>query len=247
MKISIDKSYSWNNIIFDIIRLFTSQDLNIFKSNQFIFKIRNKATTFITMVILIFFTVIITKCLTSLLLNTYFKLIKVTVVDSLEELIEGDQCLIASMNRTFDFLKMFKLFEQKQIEVLKEKKEKYQQTVEFDLNGPGALYEEGVFSDMVRGKTIILETTLAINYFVDIYKRQRDQFVTSEHKYINQRGGHYINKKSFIKEKQKFGFVSSIFYISKNIFQFDSKLIIIYNYYNFSPRLTDSVKYLNVV
>ena len=163
------------------------------------------------MIILISFTVIITKCFTSLLLNTYFKLIKVPVVESLEQLIEGNQCLIASRNRIFNFLKMFKVFEDKQIEVLREKKVEYEKNVKKKMNDNGVLYGEGVFSDMVRGKIIILGNTILKNYYVDLYKRERYQFVISEQKYINQIGGHPINKKSLIKEKQIFGFVSNIY------------------------------------
>ena len=63
------------------------------------------------------------------------------------------------MNKTIDRLRQFKVFDDKQIEVLREKQNKYQKIVKFDLNGKGALYGEGVFIDMVEGKTIVLETT----------------------------------------------------------------------------------------
>ena len=211
MKISSDKSYSWNKIIFDIIRLLTSQDVKIFELTKFIFKVQNKTTTFIIMIILIFFTVIITKCFLSLLLNSYFKLIKVTVVDSLEELIDGNQCLIASRNKSIISLEHFKMFKEKQIEVLREKKEKYEQIVQMDMNDNGVIYGERVFIDMVEGKTIILENTIVINFIVETFKRDRDRFVISDRKYINQLAGHRINEISFIKEQLIFGFVSNIF------------------------------------
>ena len=218
MKITIDKSYSWNNIIFDIIRLFTSQDVNFFKLKKLIVKVQIKYTTNITMIILIFFTIIITKSFTSLLLTTYFKLIKVPYVESLEQLIDGDESLIVCLNRTFLFLRQYKVFEDKQIDILREKKDKYEKIVKFDPNGNGALFGEGVFSDMIEGKIVILEATVSSNLYINIYKRERDQFVISEHKYVNQLVGHHINNKSFIKERQIFGFVFSIFSFSKICF-----------------------------
>ena len=211
MKISIDKGYSWNNIIFDIIRLFTSQDINIFKLNRFILKVPNQTNLLITIIILIFFTVIITKCFTSLLLNIYFKLIKVPNVESLEQLIDGHQNLIACLNRTFDNLKHFKVFEEKQIEILREKKEKYEQIVKMNMNELGSIHDERVFNDMVEGKIIISENTITNNFIVETFKRQSHRFVISEHKYINQLGGHRIYESSFIREQQIFRFVSCIF------------------------------------
>ena len=210
MKISTYDIYSWYTIIFDIIRLFTSQDVDIFKLKNFILKIRNKRSTVITIISLIFFTVIITKCFTSLLLSTYFKLIKVSYVESLEQLMDGNQCLIASMNRSLRLLKDFNVFEEKQIEVLRKRKKEYQDIVKIDMDDKGAVYDERVFNDVIEGKTILLENTFGINNFIEIYKRDRDRFVISEHKYINLLAGPPINKESFIKEKQIFGFVSSI-------------------------------------
>ena len=204
LKITINNS-SWNTITFDIIRSFTLQNVYIFKFQKI--KIQNKTTLIITMIILIFFTVIITKCFTSLLLNTYFKLIKVPYVESLEQLIDGNHCLIACLNRTIHYLKDFKVFEEKQIEVLREKKEKYEQIGKKDVNYKFYTHDEKVFNDIVDGKTILMENTFTINYFIETYKRERNRFVVSEHKYINLLAGHPINKQSFIKELQIFGFV----------------------------------------
>ena len=207
----INNICSWTNIIFDILRLFTAQDVNISKFNQFVLKVRNRTSTVITIIILIFFTVIITKCFTSLLLTTYFKIVKVPVVNSLEQLLERKQCLIASVNRTILILKVFNVLEDKQVEILRERKDRYEQVVKMDMNGNGAMFDERVFNDMVEGKTIIVDNTIVINHFVEIYERESHRFVVTKHKYINRLASHRLSENSIIKEQQIFGFVSSIF------------------------------------
>ena len=125
-------------------------------------KIQNKSTIIIIIINLIFFSFIITNCFTSLLLNTYFKLTKVALIDSLEQLIEQDKFHVASMEETFVALDYYKLIEGKNIEVLKSRKDKYDKITE--LNMQISLFDERVFNDMIDGKAIILESGYRIDF-----------------------------------------------------------------------------------
>ena len=215
MKISSEKNSSWNTIIFDIIRLFTSQDVNFVKFKELIENVENRTKSIFVIITLIFFSFIITKCLTSLLLNSYFKFIKVPYVDSLEQIIDEDICLIATKNRSFQYLINYQVFDESKIKMLRDKKDKYEKINKINMEDKNSVYDEAVFNDMVKGKVIILENSAGIKYIIDYYKEEIDSFVVSQHKYIIQLGGHPINKRSLMKEQQIFGFVSSFFYFSK--------------------------------
>ena len=195
------------NIIFIIIRLFTSQDVNFSELSISIRKVKNKITLVIAMTVLIFFSFIITKSFTSLLLNTYFKLIKVTVVESLEQLLDGDDCLIASTDQMLNLLNYYQVFDQKQIEVLTKRKLKYEENFELDDRKEISIFNESVFNDVVEGKAIILLSSYGINYFLEYFKRDIERIVVSDHKYIKDFTGFLIHKTSIFGKQQKFAFV----------------------------------------
>ena len=208
MKISLENNSKLNKIIFDTIRLFTTQDVN-FSKLKYYKKIGNETTFIILILTLIFFSFIITKCFTSLLLTTYFKFTKVPYIDSLEQLIDQDICLIASRNRTFLVLNIYKVFDENKLDILREKKEKYEKINNIDLDYENTLFNESIFDDIVNGKVIFLDNSGAIKYMLEHNKNERNRFVVSEHKYINQLTCHPISKRSIIKKQQIFGFVSS--------------------------------------
>ena len=154
---------------------------------------------------LLFFSFIITNCFTSLLLKTYFKLTKVALIDSLQQLIEQDQYYIASMEETFVALNYYRLFEDRQIELLKSRKEKYDRIT--NLNMQISLTDERVFNDMIDGKAIILESGFRIDFFVEFFKKDSDRFSISQNKYLQFLIGYLIDKRSPIVKQQVFGFV----------------------------------------
>ena len=188
-----------------MIRLFTSQDVNFHKLKKFSQKIQNKPTTIIIIITLTFFSFIITNCFTSLLLKAYFKLTKVALIDSLEQLIEQDQFHIASMKETFVALEHYQLIEERQIEVLKRRKDKYDKITE--LNMQISLIDERLFTDMIDGNAIIFESGFRIDFFLELFKKDRDRFAISQDKYLQFLIGHLIYKRSPIVKQQIFGFV----------------------------------------
>ena len=203
LKILINKNYSWININFDIIRLFASQDINFCK---FIRNVKNKTSIIITMILLLFFSSIMTKCFSSLLLNTYFKLIKVPFVDSLEQLLNGDPTLIASMDFTLGLMKFYKMYDNSQIELLNKRKYDYEIDTKLDMKQGGALFHTRVVEDLIEGKVIVMETGSRVIYFLELFKSDNDKFVVSK-KYYQQQRGHRINMQSTNVKQQIFGLV----------------------------------------
>ena len=190
----------------DMVGLFTTQYFNFHNVGKLIGKIKYKSSTVITIITLIFFSFILTKSFTSLLLNTYFKLIKVPVVESLEEVLNENQCLIAGTNNTFENLKDYEVFDERQIDAMIKKKMEYKENSKI-ANEPGLIVGKITFNDMVRGKAIILLDSYGIEFYLKYYKKDREKFVVSEHKYINQQMNYVINKRSVIFKQQLFGFV----------------------------------------
>ena len=142
-----------------------------------------------------------------MLLNTYFKLIYVPIIERLEELLNSDQYLIASTTNTLENLKYYEVFDESQYEILKKKKMKYEKNSNLKTR-PEAIMEETTFNDMMEGKVVILLNSYAIDFYLKYYNKYRDKFIVSEYKYIRQQYHHVINKGSPILKQQLFGFVS---------------------------------------
>ena len=147
-----------------------------------------------------------TKCFSSLLLNTYFKLIKVPFVDSLEQLLNGDPTLIASMDFTLQLMKFFKLFDNSQIELLNKRKYDYEIDTNISMKQGGALFDSRVLEDLIEGKVIVIETGSRVKYFIELFKSDSDRFVVSN-KYYQQHRSHLINMQSINVKQQVFGLV----------------------------------------
>ena len=160
---------------------------------------------------LLFFSFIITKCFTSLLLKTYFKLIKVPYVDSLEQLVDGEY-LIASMNFSFYSMEDNELIDEKQIEILRKMKVKYDEITNIDMETAMGTFDERIFNDVVDGRTILLEIGYRADAYLEYFKRDSDRFVVSQKNYVQYKNGHLINKRSSIVNQQIFGFVLFLIY-----------------------------------
>ena len=159
------------------------------------------------MIVLIFLSFIITKSFTSLLLNTYFKLNKLTVVESLEQLLEGNECLIASTDEMLNLLDVYEIFDKKQMEILSKRKLKYEENLKMSVGMEISIFNESVFKGVVEGKAIILFTNFGINYFLEFYERDIERIVVSDHKYIKGFTGLLIYKRCTFAKQQKFAFV----------------------------------------
>ena len=129
-------------------------------------------------------------------------------MDSLEQLIDKDISLFASRNIIFGLLNKYHVFDEKQINKLREKKEKHEKINNIDLDYENALFDEGIFNDVLNGKAISMENSGGIKYMLEHHRNEGNKFVLSEHKYIHQFDCHPINKRSITKKQQIFGFVS---------------------------------------
>lgn len=195
-----------NNVSMDFIRLFFGQDVDFPRFSKTIGQAKFKFSIIILMKMLIFFSFILTKSFTSLLLNTYFITIQEPVVESLEQLINGN-LLLASHEISIIYLDYFEVFDPKHMKILKEKKQKYDNSTKIFIERPGTLFNKKIFNDMVDGKVIILQDSYRIDSYLDVYKKHRERFIVTEHKYCHSHMMHFIQKDSFIKKQQVFGFV----------------------------------------
>ena len=185
----------------DIYRTFIKQcDMYVSNLKQFISRVKYKFTMVIIMVSLIFFSTIITESFTSILLNSYFQLSKVPIIETLDELIIKDKYPIATKNRTINYFHNNMLDEQN-INSLLKRRQKYQNKFNHSLEGSAVLLDKKIFTDVVNGKAVLLVNTYEKEGFVELYKTYEDQFIVSDHKYLGIFGVHVTSKKgSIVKE-----------------------------------------------
>ena len=140
----------------DILRTLTTQS-NVKISN--LAHLRKYNPFSLEMIILVIFwlifTNIITKCFTTLLLNSYFLQKTVPMVNNLEDVLKHEFS-IAAKNNTFRLLTNYNILNEEQVKTLLKRRNKYQKQLghSFDLNL--GILDRNIFKDLVKGLTVFL-------------------------------------------------------------------------------------------
>ena len=178
----------------DILRTLTTQS-NVKISNLENLRKYNRFSpeTIILVIFWLIFTNIITKCFTTLLLNSYFLQKIVPVVNNLEDVLEH-HFSIAALNNTFDLLTKYNILNEKQVETLLERRNKYEEQLghSFELNL--GILDRNIFNDLVKGLAVFLLNGFQSEEFQSHYVKEKDRYKVLDKKYGSKFIAHLIDK-----------------------------------------------------
>ena len=150
------------------------------------------------------FASIMTKCFSSLMLNTYFKQTTVLLIRSLQELIDKEEYFVAVTPRNLEYFLDNDVLNQEEFDSLSHRRDKYQEHIGFELAFPMRVMSPLVFKEMTNGLAITLLNSFELKIFDTLYVTQSERYGISDHKYIHKLIVHYIGKNSLIFEEMKF-------------------------------------------
>ena len=191
--------------IMDIIRTLTTQSNVKLSSLKYLRQYKIHCSKIIILVIFwLLITNIITKCFTSLLLNSYFKQTSVPLLNNLQEVFEQEQFLIAAKTNTFSFMFNYGLFKKEQVDSLWERRNKYQEKFDFSFDVVLAILNRNIFNDVVNGLAVILINGFEKESFEAQYISESNKFKVLDQKYVSNFAGHLIWKGNKHLEQIKF-------------------------------------------
>lgn len=115
---------------------------------------------------------LLSKSFSSVLLNTYFSLQSIPVVNTLRDVIDNKQLSIAASNAWFSNVILPRIPSYEQADFKNR----------FMPNSPSVLTPE-VFNELVNGRTVLISNTYVAEMFLEQWKRWNELFIRSEHKY----------------------------------------------------------------
>ena len=157
-------------------------------------------STVILLISWLFATNILTKCFTSILLNTYFRQIPVPLINDLEQLLNEKTFLVATYEQTFPIVKQREFLTDEEFDNLHERYQLYLDV----YKSPESLYERKVFDEMTKGNIIILFASHYAHGFNEFYALEKDKFFILDNKYLPQLTVHVAHKSSIFLDLQIF-------------------------------------------
>ena len=189
------KANQLSMFIMDILRTLTTQSNVKLSSLRYLGNFKPFSREIIILVIFwLIFANIITKSFNSLLLNSYFKQKSVPLVNNLQEIFDQDHFQIAAKKNSFKFMFRYGMFSEKQVDILWERREKYQDKVKLDFNVPLVILDKTIFNDLINGLTVILINGFERELFESQYARERDRYKVLDKKYVSNFAAHLIPK-----------------------------------------------------
>ena len=216
----------------DITRTLTGQsDVTLLKLNKYINNVNYKKTTIITIILLVFFSFVMTKSFSSLLLNSYFKLHKVPYVESLEELLIEEKYNIAVDDWNVDYLEYFGVLDEIQMEKVKRRRDNYFSANRFrmDMTSWSIYQNDKIYKDIKNGQVVVLIGTFYGDKFAELHKADTEYFVFAKNKYLHRYNTHVLTKTSYLDEQQNYAYV----YIINNYYITINMIIKIINFFRF--------------
>ena len=172
-----------SEITIDIFSTLTTQSYVKLSSLNYLRKFTPFPIKITTMVLIwLIFTSIMTKCFTSLLLNSYFRQIYVPLVNNLEDLVDNNFSILAS-DKSLQFMSKFGLLNKKQMNSVLKKRKIF-----------NSLLDKTYINDLVNGLAVILLNGNQREIFETQYVKQRDKFKVLDKKYLGQFVVHMIHK-----------------------------------------------------
>ena len=185
-------------IVMDVSTLSGQGDFKLANLSQITKRENSYKAMIVLIVFWLVFTTIITKCFSSLLLNTYFKQTALPFVETLEQLLEEKSFSIASGDSTISLLYKHDVLTLEQSSTINYRSDQYLKKMESDPMSPG------VFNDMIEGLAVYLLSSLNARLLEAIYFRQSDKYSVSHNKYLPNMNCLYIYKESIIISEFKF-------------------------------------------
>ena len=183
-----------SKITMDIIRTLTTQSDVKLSSLKYLSQFE---AHFIEIIILVFswlmFTNIMTKCFTSLLLNSYFTQKSIPLVNNLEDVLDNE-LPIAAKDNTFDFMEHFHMISEEQVNISRQLRDEYQDNFDFKFDKYLAILNKLIFNDVVNGWAVILLNGFEREAFEAQYISESKKFMVLDKKYISNFAAHFIPK-----------------------------------------------------
>ena len=129
---------------------------------------------------------ILTKALTGNLLNIYFNVKSVPIVNTLEDIYKNKELLLKSNYDTLNALYLNKLLDRGRAEEL------FKRTIH--IQHTGQIRTELLFK-LIEGKIVMMENSLSINYYLDQWNNWIHLLSLSSYKYIPSNIGYSVNIK----------------------------------------------------
>ena len=150
---------------------------------------------------------ILTKCFSSLMLNTYFNQAAVPLVINLEQLLDEKNYSVSVSQINLKFLLDYKVLNQEQTSSLEHRRDEYQERIGFEFTSPMRSMSPQIFNEVIDGLAVILMNTFDLKTFESLYINQREKYSLSQHKYIYKLAVHWIRRNSLIFDSMKFALV----------------------------------------
>jgi len=144
---------------------------------------------------------IIVNCFASLLLNTYFHIKSVPLIDSIEDLVNNKQIMIHSHNITLEYIKKIntiKLTENDIDELINRKMES-----DKILNILIERDRDDIVVDIVNGKSVLMSDSISVKQLFQRYICVQDKIVSTG-KYLFDHVAFFIDKRNIYIKNVKF-------------------------------------------
>ena len=195
---------SFVKIVEEIVRIFLGQDSDILDTRKFQMKIRTQSMIFMGLIQIIILTQsasILTKAFNGLLLNTYFNVKYVPIVQTLQDVNENNDLKIMTIPFKLDSIhKGYNI----SAEILKNLKRRATENREKDKVLFENVYKETSIIDLIMGKHVIIGSSTHMNFLLDLYGYLANYFYVSEQKYQPVFDTLLIHKKHIIARQLKF-------------------------------------------
>ena len=148
---------------------------------------------------------ILSKAFTGLLLNTYFNVKSVPIVNDFQDIIDNKDINIAcDENLLMWFLTLYK-YGNDTIQRLKARVDRYQKQVNYRVRYhlDNMIYDP-LLDHVINGKTVLLAFTHMKDIYMDHYKSYQDDIAIGEGKYYNMKVFQMVHKSLPISKKLKF-------------------------------------------
>ena len=140
---------------------------------------------------------IIVNCFASLLLNTYFHMKSVPLIDSIEDLVNNKQIMIHSVNRTLKHIKKLNTVKLTQNDI----DELVNRAKILNIGIPQDL--DDIFVNIVNGKSVVMWNSFYIRRLLRRYICVQDKIVSSG-KYLFDHVTFRIDKRNVYRKNGKF-------------------------------------------
>ena len=181
-KISKPKKFNFIDVMTRIVLDQSSNDIMVLYNRS------KNVTLIILLVIWLQSASILSKAFSGLLLNTYFNVKSVPIVNSLEDIINNQDINVAiNLSSLKKNIQDTNLFDQKTEKHLYSRVSKYQDQVDYISNYYkfGFIFvHDKLLEDVIMGKTVMIVHSLLRNRYFNYYKYYHDQIRVVEQKYL---------------------------------------------------------------